>query len=157
MATKPTKAAAATATTQEVQQDATLETAKQLETPGENQDSGSAGDEVSSETAPEGSATPQSDAENSTKDDVQDPSTPSEADVLAHQQSVATALIAGSELPPPPDGAPADEVDVVVRSHFTLTDDLHRPFVYSPQTTRMPREHAEHWYALAHGVTKKQA
>lgn len=47
----------------------------------------------------------------------------------------------------------SDDVDVNVTKAFTLTLDGHQPVYYQPGIQPMPREHAEHWFAKAQGVT----
>jgi hypothetical protein len=44
-------------------------------------------------------------------------------------------------------------VDVVVPKAFTLTLDNHQPVKYPVGTYPMPVDHAEHWFARAHGVS----
>jgi len=56
-----------------------------------------------------------------------------------------------------PEQAPetSDEVEMVtaiVPKAFHLTLDHHRSVTYEPGTQDMPRDHAEHWFAKAHGV-----
>lgn len=46
----------------------------------------------------------------------------------------------------------AGEVLVLVPNAFTLTDDDHVKHNYTTATRRMPRRHAEHWFAQAQGV-----
>ena len=46
-----------------------------------------------------------------------------------------------------------DEVMVIVPKDFILTDDEHAPHKYKAGTYYMDREHANHWWARAHGVT----
>lgn len=43
-------------------------------------------------------------------------------------------------------------VQVQVPNAFMLTDDQHRQIEYTPETDRMPKSHAEHWYSKAQGV-----
>jgi hypothetical protein len=45
-----------------------------------------------------------------------------------------------------------DVVDVTVGKAFNLTDDRNVIHTYTLGTRRMPRSHAEHWYAGKHGV-----
>ena len=53
------------------------------------------------------------------------------------------------------DTAPAstDLVPVMVPKGFMLTDDNHQTHKYSAGPQRMRRDHAEHWYSKANGVT----
>ena len=46
-----------------------------------------------------------------------------------------------------------DMVVANVPKAFKLTLDDHTPVNYVQGTVKMPREHAEHYYAVAHGVT----
>jgi hypothetical protein len=49
-----------------------------------------------------------------------------------------------------------EEVEVEpTTKHFQMLDDNHQMHVYPVGTTRMPKEHAEHWYAEANGVVIK--
>lgn len=47
----------------------------------------------------------------------------------------------------------ADQVTAVVPHQFRLTIDHHHDVVYEAGTVKMPREHAESWWAKANGVT----
>ena len=42
---------------------------------------------------------------------------------------------------------------VTIPKGFTLTDDGHHTFRYEAGPGKMPRTHAEHWYAKKQGVT----
>lgn len=60
-------------------------------------------------------------------------------------------------------GAAVDEskedpslVLVTVPHDYRLTIDAHHEVHYKAGTQRMPKEHAEHWYTQAHGVTLVQ-
>ena len=49
-----------------------------------------------------------------------------------------------------------EEVEVEpTPKHFQMLDDNHQMHVYPAGTTSMLKEHAEHWYAKANGVTVK--
>jgi hypothetical protein len=53
-------------------------------------------------------------------------------------------------------GVDPEEVEMVtavVPSEFSLTDGHHVQVKYMAGTQEMPRKHAEHWYAVANGVT----
>jgi len=59
----------------------------------------------------------------------------------AGEEAVAEAKKDGAEI-----------VHVKVPTPFRLTLDDHSEVQYTPGTPRMPRAHAEHWYAVANGV-----
>jgi len=46
-----------------------------------------------------------------------------------------------------------DIVTAVVPKNFNLTDNQHRLFEYEAGVIDMPRSHAEHWFAVAQGVS----
>ena len=59
---------------------------------------------------------------------------------------------------PKPEGAKAAEtVTALVPQAFILTDDQHRMHHYAAGLQEMPRAHAEHPYARAHGVEAVKA
>lgn len=50
---------------------------------------------------------------------------------------------------------PEEMVTATVPKAFNLTLDAGHTIRINAGTQEMPRSHAEHWYALAHGVTVK--
>ena len=72
-----------------------------------------------------------------------------EAAANAEYQSQARAKAAVLEAE---EKAKLDLVDVVVPKAFNLMLDSHEVIKYADGTYPMPRKHAEHWYAKAHGV-----
>lgn len=51
------------------------------------------------------------------------------------------------------EGELLDMVIAVVPKQFTLNLDHHKQFTYKPGTQRMERDHANHWWSVANGVT----
>jgi hypothetical protein len=49
--------------------------------------------------------------------------------------------------------ASSEMVTVAIPKQFNLTQDDGTTVVYKVGVADMPRDHAEHWYAVAHGVT----
>lgn len=50
-----------------------------------------------------------------------------------------------------------EQIEVEVVTAFHLQDDSGTFHEYSPGPQRMPKSHATHWYAKAHGVKPKKA
>lgn len=67
---------------------------------------------------------------------------------------VETPKVTAPSVPTPASMLPtADTVLTTVPVPFKLTIDHHHDVAYPAGTVRMPREHAEHWWAKANGVT----
>ncbi len=74
---------------------------------------------------------------------------------LPDDPAVKAAFAGNSQSPNPDVSASDDEVDVMVVKGFKLTLDNFTQVDYVPGPQTMPRSHAEHWFAKAHGVTIK--
>lgn len=72
-----------------------------------------------------------------------------DAKMVAQHQAAATAQQAKRDAE---EAAKKDLVDAVIPKRFQLTLDTHETVVYHPGTQPMPRKHAEHPWAKAHGV-----
>ena len=63
------------------------------------------------------------------------------------------AIIPDHNAPIPQD----DLVTVTVQKAFVLTLDTHQKVPYGSGIQEMPREHADHWWAVANGVQQYKA
>lgn len=64
----------------------------------------------------------------------------------------AQAAVTSAEIKQPEKLAANEGVLVIVPQGFKLTDRVKGIIDYPMGTYRMPKDHADHWYAQAHGV-----
>jgi len=86
-----------------------------------------------------------------------------EAELAKANDAPGVGGLANTKADPPPGPrkraklASEEEVEVEPTvKHFQMLDDNQQMHVYPVGTTKMLKEHAEHWYAEAHGVQIKK-
>lgn len=73
-------------------------------------------------------------------------------------QTPPSELPGGAKIPDHNAPIPQDDlVTVTAPKAFTLTLDTHQKVQYGAGIQEMPREHADHWWAIANGVQQYKA